>query len=93
VIGSKPVKTDRALRMCDALIFTKQSCRSRHCLESNSLMPVAQFNPFEKLDKSIMYTGGEDDAYEVWHRLSDDANRYLDGVEDGLIGRAKSGTS
>jgi hypothetical protein len=60
---------------------------------SNSLMPVAQFNPFEKLDKSIMYTGGEDDAYEVWHRLSDDANRYLDGVEDELIGRAKSGTS
>lgn len=60
---------------------------------SNSLMPVAQFNPFEKLDKSIMYTGGEDDAYEVWHRLSDDANRYLDGVEDELIGRVKSGTS
>ena len=39
-----------------------------------------------------MCAGGEGDAYKVWHRLSDDANRYLDGVEDELIGRAKSGT-
>lgn len=59
---------------------------------SNSLMPVAQFNPFEKLDKPIMHAGGEDDAYKLWHRLSDEANRYLDGVEDELIGRDKSGT-
>jgi hypothetical protein len=36
--------------------------------------------------------GGEDDAYKLWHRLSDEANCYLDGVEDELIGRVKSGT-
>jgi hypothetical protein len=59
---------------------------------SNSLMPVAQFNPFEKLDNPIMRAGGEDGAYKLWHRLSDEANRYLDGVEDNLIGRVKSGT-
>src|SRR5215813_4451833 len=49
---------------------------------SYSLMPTAQFNPFEKLDKPIMHAGGEDDAYKLWHRLSDEANRYLEGVED-----------
>lgn len=54
---------------------------------SNNLMPVAQFNPFEKLDAPIMQPGGEGDAHELWHRLSDERNRYLDGVEDELIGR------
>lgn len=58
---------------------------------TNSLMPVAQFNPFEKLDKSIMQAGGEADAYKLWHQLSDERNRYLDGVDAELIGRAKSG--
>jgi hypothetical protein len=58
---------------------------------TNSLMPVAQFNPFEKLDKPIMQAGGEADAYKLWHQLSDKRNRYLDGVDAELIGRAKSG--
>ena len=39
---------------------------------SNSLMPVAQFNPFERLDTPIMRAGAEDRAYELWHRLSDE---------------------
>jgi hypothetical protein len=59
---------------------------------SNSLMPVAQFNPFEKLDKPIMQAGGEGEAYKLWHQLSDERNRYLDGVGDELIGRVRSGT-
>jgi hypothetical protein len=54
--------------------------------------PVAQFNPFEKLDNPIMRAVSEDGAYKLWHRLSDEANRYLDGVEDNLIGRVKSST-
>ena len=57
---------------------------------TNALMPVAQFNPFEKLDKPIMQAGGEADAYKLWHQLSNERNHYLDGVEDELIGRAKS---
>jgi hypothetical protein len=32
---------------------------------TNALMPVAQFNQFEKLDKPIMQAGGEADAYEL----------------------------
>jgi hypothetical protein len=37
---------------------------------SGSLMPVAQFNQFEKLDKPIMRIGGENDACKLWHQLS-----------------------
>jgi hypothetical protein len=58
---------------------------------TNALMPVAQFNQFEKLDKPIMQAGGEADAYELWHQLGDERNHYLDGVDAELIGRAKSG--
>jgi hypothetical protein len=58
---------------------------------TNALMPVAQFNPFEKLDKPIMQAGREADAYKLWHQLSDERNDYLDGVDVELMGRAKSG--
>ena len=58
---------------------------------TNALMPVAQFNPFEKLDKPIMQAGAEADAYKLWHQLSDERNRYLDGVDAELIGRAEVG--
>ncbi len=54
---------------------------------SSALMPVAQFNPFEKLDRPIMQAGGEAAGYEIWRRLSDERNRYLDGVDIELIGK------
>ena len=53
---------------------------------SNALMPVAQFNQFEKLDKPIMQLDGEAAADKVWQQLSDERNRYLDGVDAELIG-------
>jgi hypothetical protein len=55
---------------------------------SGSLMPVAQFNQFEKLDSPVMRIGAQDDAYKIWHQLSDDSNCYLDDVEAELIQRA-----
>jgi hypothetical protein len=58
---------------------------------TNGLMPVAQFNQFEKLDSPIMPVGGDADAYRLWDQLSDERNRYLDGVDADLMGRAKSG--
>jgi hypothetical protein len=57
---------------------------------SNALMPVAQFNQFEKLDKPIMHVDGEAAADKVWQQLSDERNRYLDGVDAELIGLAKA---
>jgi hypothetical protein len=58
---------------------------------TNALMPVAQFNLFEKLDKPIMQAGGEAAAYKLWHQLSDERNSYLDGVDTALIGQPKAG--
>jgi hypothetical protein len=52
---------------------------------TSSLMPVAQFNPFERLDVQIMATGGLPDAWKVWHRLCDERNHYLDEVNKALI--------
>jgi hypothetical protein len=50
-----------------------------------SLMPVAQFNPFERLDAQIMKTEALQDAWKLWHQLSDERNHYLDGVDRELI--------
>ena len=55
-------------------------------------MPVAQFNPFEKLDKPIMHAGGEGAAYGLWRQLSDERNSYLDGVGEELIKSEKPTT-
>jgi hypothetical protein len=55
---------------------------------SNSLMPVAQFNPLDKLDRPIMKVGDETAAHRFWDELSDERNRYLDDVETKLIGPA-----
>ena len=58
---------------------------------SNSLMPTAQFDQLEKLDSPIMRAGGKGVANQLWRRLSDESDRYLDGVGEELIGRAKVG--
>jgi hypothetical protein len=57
---------------------------------TNALMPVAQFNQFEKLDKPIMQVGAEAAADKIWQQLSDERNRYLDGVDAELIGLAEA---
>ncbi len=58
---------------------------------TGSLMPVAQFNQFEKLDKPIMQAGGEAEAHKLFGQLSGERNRYLDNVGVDLIGHSKSG--
>ncbi len=58
---------------------------------SGSLMPVAQFDPFERLDKPIMRVGGESEAHKVWNQLSDERDCYLEGVGEELVQRVKSG--
>jgi hypothetical protein len=55
-----------------------------------NLMPVAQFNQFEKLAQPIMRPGGENEAYQFWYALSDERDRYLDGLEAELIPRKES---
>ncbi len=38
---------------------------------SNSLIPVAQFNPHERFDKPIMHAGAEGNAYKLWRERVD----------------------
>jgi hypothetical protein len=52
-------------------------------------MPVAQFNQFEKLAKPIMRVEGEDGAYRLWRKLSEEWNSVLDDVDTELIGQQK----
>jgi hypothetical protein len=60
---------------------------------SSSLMPVAQFNPLEKLDRPIMKAGREGAAHRLWDQLGKERDRYLDDVETELIGLAQSKSS
>jgi hypothetical protein len=60
---------------------------------SHGLMPVAQFDPFEGLDRPIMDRGNANAAFKLWETPGDERNGYLEGVEDELLGRAESGTS
>jgi hypothetical protein len=57
---------------------------------SSAVMPVAQFNQFEKLGNPIMQRGGEAAAYQRWHELSARWNQCLNGVGDDLLGRSKT---
>jgi hypothetical protein len=60
---------------------------------SGSLMPVAQFDQFENLDKPIMQMGKDADARAAWDQLSHERDRYLDGVEVELIRRGAAKAS
>jgi hypothetical protein len=56
----------------------------------NSLMPTAQFDLFENLDKPIMKPGRMDDAYKLWNSLSSERDQYLAGVDAELIQTVKA---
>ena len=56
---------------------------------TNALMPVTQFNQFEKLEKPIMGARStEDAARKLWDELSDERDHYLDDVDADLIGHS-----
>jgi hypothetical protein len=88
VTGNKVTDAIKALvRVTEAISAWLLWAGSR----SHSLMPVAQFNVFERLDRPIIDTDGVEGAFKLWHKLSDERNRYLDGVDDELMGGAKPG--
>jgi hypothetical protein len=59
---------------------------------SSSLMPVAQFNPLEKLDRPIMKAGQDRAAHRLWDELGEERDRYLDDVDTELLGTTKQVT-
>jgi hypothetical protein len=50
----------------------------------NSLMPTAQFDVLENLDKPAMPVGRKSESYTLWQRLGTERDRYLDGVDVDL---------
>jgi hypothetical protein len=53
--------------------------------ESAVLVPVPQFNQFEKLDKALMATNDADLVRAHWDRFAEERNAYLQGIESALI--------
>ena len=49
------------------------------------LVPVPQFNQFEKLENSLMPRAGHKLLREQWDKLTEERNAYLEGTEDALI--------
>jgi hypothetical protein len=52
----------------------------------NCLMPTAQFDQFENLERPVIQAECKTEAYKLWDRLSAERDHYLDGVEAGLRG-------
>ena len=48
------------------------------------LVPVPQFNQFEKLENSLMPSDGHQ-LREEWEKLAQERNAYLEGTESALI--------
>jgi len=51
----------------------------------NSLMPTAQFNQLENLDKPVMRADQETQAREMWGGLSAECDRFVEGVGEELL--------
>lgn len=57
----------------------------------NSLMPTAQFDQFENLDKPAMSASGLGEAHRLWTSLSHERDGYLEGIREDLLRAAKPG--
>ena len=51
----------------------------------NSLMPTAQFDQFENLDKPVMRSEQKDEAHTFWEQLSTERDEYLADVSASLM--------
>jgi hypothetical protein len=60
---------------------------------SGTVVPVAQYNQFAKLNKPVMQVGDENEAYARWQISRAEWDRCLDDVEDELIRRALPSSS
>lgn len=52
---------------------------------ANNMVPLAQFDQFEKLDQPVINAGKRDDIEAVWKTLSDERNKFLDPLDDMLF--------
>jgi hypothetical protein len=52
---------------------------------SNALMPTAQFNQFEHLDRPVLQPDQLEALHDLWARLTDERDKFLEGVRDDLL--------
>jgi hypothetical protein len=57
------------------------------------LVPVPQFNQFEKLENSLMANDARKMIGAYWDRLADERNGYLKEIEEELTAQKASSTS
>ena len=50
----------------------------------NSLMPTAQFDQFEILDRPVMQIGRQEEVGAIWDQLSNERDKFLEGVAEEL---------
>ena len=56
------------------------------------MMPTAQFDAFEHLDKPLMTPERRERTFRVWDQLSNERDHYLDGVDTALAQTLKADT-
>ena len=60
---------------------------------SNALMPTAQFNQFEHLDRPVLQPDQLEGLHDLWDRLTDERDQFLEGVREDLLPPGKEGAS
>jgi hypothetical protein len=52
---------------------------------SNALMPTAQFNRFENLDRPLLQPDQLESLRDLWDQLADERDQFLEGVREDLL--------
>jgi hypothetical protein len=60
---------------------------------SNALMPTAQFNQFEHLDRPVLQPDRLKSLRDLWDRLTVESDQFLEGVREDLLPPGKNGAS
>lgn len=60
---------------------------------ANAVMPTAQFNQFERLDRPVLQSPQLKGLHDLWDRLTDERDQFLEGVRDDLLASKDESTS
>jgi hypothetical protein len=52
---------------------------------SNALMPTAQFNQFQHLDRPVLQPDQLQGLHDLWDRLTNERDQFLEGVREDLL--------
>jgi hypothetical protein len=60
---------------------------------SNALMPTAQFNQFEHLERPVLQPVQLESLHDLWDRLTHERDQFLENVREELLLPGKNGAS